>query len=141
MTENSQEPTRKIIATLSEEQKQQIMLKIENLVNTKLASLEARIKELEDASQSVINGYKHVTKISDHAINNCAEKAKEIQAIKIDLIELSQKIDAMRDFVLTGQTSMQKNETRLTEADFKRLAPIRLQIASLEEVVKLCEGS
>lgn len=133
MTTNTQTQN-KLKVTLDDEQKEQILSKIDAIVNSKLEALEARINKIENTAESAMSAYKHLNKVSDHAMGNCASKDNEIQAIKADLIELSQNFGKIRDMLSTGKGT-QKNFSRISADEYKQFAPVRLQVASLREVI------
>lgn len=105
-------------------------------------------KAVQDEIQTAINNGQIKTVVASKLSDN--EKAElktlfdsvvntKMHALAADVLDLNNQIRAIKDALSTGK-GLQKNINQLSQDEYKRLAPARIEAASLAEVVELTEN-
>ena len=97
------------------------------------AEVENKLKALPD----FVSNCELVKNIGSDRTNDM----RELTALKADILELSTQIKTIKEMLSTGK-GLQKNNNSLlvNPEDYKRLAPARINAASLSEIAEFVEG-
>lgn len=117
---------------------EQLTVFVQSEIAKTLKPLLARLEKNESNIQSLTNfvNSEISEKLIGHIIGRgCASKNEQINAFKADLLHLSNEIRAIRETLATGKASTSGVLPKLTNDDYRRLAPARIANASLAEIV------
>jgi len=102
-----------------------------------LSPILKRLAENEAAVNALMANYKTLTKIVDHAVNNCGSiNANDVKQLQADLLQLGDKFSKLQNSFATGHGMQQS--TTMSKEEFADMRDERIKQASLREIVEAC---